>query len=244
MQGFILALQFFTSIPIHVNIEFSRKNLKVALFFLPFIAILYGGLIALILYLYNETAISAIFASLAYVLFGGALHIDGLADLCDGFAANTSPEKTLSIMNDPHIGTFGIIAIIFDLLIRFVMYQALSFSWLIVMLPSILARTLVLFAISYAKPAKQTGLGYLFHQSISKLSFPIFFTLIILGFGIGCYFKRIPALYITLPFISLFLLLLVLHKCQKRLGGTNGDVNSAIIEILELSNLFLCYLFF
>ncbi|MDD5309554.1 MAG: adenosylcobinamide-GDP ribazoletransferase [Deltaproteobacteria bacterium] len=51
------------------------------------------------------------------VVFAGsfltrALHLDGLADSADGFAAMKDREQTLRIMKDPRVGTFGVLALV------------------------------------------------------------------------------------------------------------------------------------
>jgi adenosylcobinamide-GDP ribazoletransferase len=51
------------------------------------------------------------------ILATGALHEDGLADFADGLAGNTK-ERSLSIMRDHQIGTYGVIALMLSLAIR------------------------------------------------------------------------------------------------------------------------------
>ena len=43
----------------------------------------------------------------------GCLHEDGLADFLDGFGGGTTRERTLAIMKDSHIGSYGVIGLIF-----------------------------------------------------------------------------------------------------------------------------------
>lgn len=244
MSGLILALQFFTRLPINVNVDFSEKNIKSCFFFLPFVGLIYGGVTAGIMYAFSETAITSLLAVLAYVMLGGSLHIDGLADFADGFAANASPEKTLAIMSDPHSGVFATIAVVLDLLLRFVMYQLLSFNWVVLMLPPLLARVFVLFVVAHGKPAKKTGLGAMFYASISRWTFPIFFVIMFVALIATCYFFALPYAYLALPFINWAIVAIIMFISHKKIGGTTGDVNGAIIEIIELTNLLLCYLLF
>ncbi|MEL3908641.1 MAG: adenosylcobinamide-GDP ribazoletransferase [Treponemataceae bacterium] len=241
IKGLILALQFFTRLPIKINVDFSQNNLKRMFFFLPFVGLIFGACVAVIMQLKFESEITGVLAVLAYVLLGGSLHIDGLSDWVDGFAANAEKEKTLLIMSDPHIGTFGTIAIILDLLLRFVMYQAFCFNPLLLILPSVLARTFVLYTISYGKPAKEKGLGQLFYNSISHFTFPIFFVLCVLGFGLLCFFGFVPLAFLSLPIINFIVIIILLYHIQKKIGGTTGDTNGACVEILELINLLLCW---
>lgn len=242
INGLILALQFFTRLPIKINVDFSQNNLRHMFFFFPFVGFIFGGAVALIMQLKFESGVSAVLAVLVYVLLGGSLHIDGLSDCADGFAANAEKEKTLLIMSDPHIGTFGTIAIILDLLLRFVMYQAFCFKPLLLFVPSVLARIFVLYTISYGKPAKEKGLGQLFYNSVSRFTFPIFFVLCVLSCGGLCFLGVFPLSFLSLPIINFVVIMILLYGIQKKIAGTTGDTNGACVEILELLNLVLCWI--
>ena len=56
--------------------------------------------------------VAVILGVAARVLVTGALHEDGLADFFDGFGGGTTRERTLAIMKDSHIGTYGVIGLI------------------------------------------------------------------------------------------------------------------------------------
>jgi len=48
----------------------------------------------------------------------GAIHVDGLADMADGFGGGTSRDDVLVIMRDPRVGSYGAIAITLLLLLK------------------------------------------------------------------------------------------------------------------------------
>ena len=48
----------------------------------------------------------------------GALHEDGLADTADGFFGGRDREEKLAIMRDSRQGTYGVLAIVFSVLLR------------------------------------------------------------------------------------------------------------------------------
>ena len=51
-------------------------------------------------------------ALIARLIVTGCLHEDGLADFFDGFGGGTTRERTLAIMKDSHIGSYGVIGLI------------------------------------------------------------------------------------------------------------------------------------
>ena len=67
-------------------------------------------------------SLAVIAALISRILVTGALHEDGFADFFDGFGGGTTRERTLEIMKDSHIGTYGVLALIIYYL---VMYNAL-----------------------------------------------------------------------------------------------------------------------
>ncbi|WP_341910454.1 adenosylcobinamide-GDP ribazoletransferase [Ferrovibrio terrae] len=60
------------------------------------------------------------------ILLTGALHEDGLADMADGFGGGRSRERKLEIMRDSRIGTYGVIALVLALCLRFSALQELA----------------------------------------------------------------------------------------------------------------------
>ena len=87
IKGFILSLQFFTRIPINMEIDFSKENLKYSVFFLPLVGIIIGALGGLVYYLLSpyNIMIASFIALLTTIILTGGLHIDGLSDTFDGF---------------------------------------------------------------------------------------------------------------------------------------------------------------
>jgi adenosylcobinamide-GDP ribazoletransferase len=65
-----------------------------------------------------SSLLSAGLAILAVVVVTGALHEDGLADTVDGFWGAADREGKLKIMRDARIGTFGVLALLFSVVIR------------------------------------------------------------------------------------------------------------------------------
>jgi len=55
------------------------------------------------------------------------LHLDGLADVADALgAAHRSPERFIEVLRDPHIGAYGTMAIVLQLVAKLVLLAAIA----------------------------------------------------------------------------------------------------------------------
>ena len=120
----IAALTFFTRLPFWRIREIPAEHFKRVVPLWPVSGWLTGGVTAGVLILCGQVmplTLAWILAITARLLLTGALHEDGLADFIDGFGGGTSRERTLEIMKDSHIGTYGVIGLIlyYALLILF-----------------------------------------------------------------------------------------------------------------------------
>ena len=59
------------------------------------------------------------------IILTGGLHLDGFADVCDGFYAGKSKADALRIMKDPHLGTMAVVGIIAVLMLKVVLLSHL-----------------------------------------------------------------------------------------------------------------------
>ena len=81
----------------------------------PIVGWLTGGILAGTLWLLAQVLplqVAWIGAIVVRLLVTGCLHEDGLADFCDGFGGGTTRERTLAIMKDSHLGTYGVVGLI------------------------------------------------------------------------------------------------------------------------------------
>jgi len=77
-----------------------------------------GAVLVIAVWLHIPPFIAAALAVLATVVFTGGLHEDGLADTVDGFGGGATAARKLEIMDDSRIGTFGVAAVVFSILLR------------------------------------------------------------------------------------------------------------------------------
>jgi adenosylcobinamide-GDP ribazoletransferase len=82
-----------------------------------------GAGLFLLLEPYMAAELRALIVLVFWVAITGALHEDGLADVADAFRAGRSRETIIEILKDPHVGAYGVVAVVLSLLIR---WQALA----------------------------------------------------------------------------------------------------------------------
>ncbi|MCF7790657.1 MAG: adenosylcobinamide-GDP ribazoletransferase [Victivallales bacterium] len=236
-ENFKLSLSLLTRIPVN-NLDIDKADWTESCAFFPGC----GYIIAILtifpgyfLYLININASPLLLASwsvLCLIITTGAMHLDGFADICDGFGSHAGREKRLEIMHDPRVGSFGVTGIIILLILKFsafsVIYRNKAFFQASAVI--VLARMLLVFAAHYFKPSENKGLGSLIIGKVSKKTFLISFTL------------TLPCLFFINTIAALFIMtaiMLYLVKISYRyIGGINGDVLGAVCEISETTGLF------
>ncbi len=65
--------------------------------------------------------VAAVLVALPFAVNGG-IHMDGFSDVADARSSHAARERKLEIMKDPHIGAFGVMAIVLYLLMQFSLF--------------------------------------------------------------------------------------------------------------------------
>ena len=127
LRHFLLALQFFTRIPVTGRLAdwvgFSPAMLRASAAYFPAVGVVIGCLVVALsatLMYYLPTAyaplVAAALGTTWSVWLTGAFHEDGLADVADGLGGSYDRERALIIMKDSRVGAFGAIAVVLALL--------------------------------------------------------------------------------------------------------------------------------
>ena len=236
MRSFILMLQFFTRIPIPIVIDMEKKTISRGILFFPLIGMLVGGISWGVYYILSfiNTDVAALGAVMGAVITTGGLHVDGLSDTCDGFFSARSRERILEIMKDSRVGTFGVIAIIFDFLARYTIIKDLPQDAALITFVLIFgaSRLGAAMLITFGKSARPGGLGDMFSSSASKVYFLISVVIYtFLGIMLGSW-----TFVISLITMLIFYILLMRYS-YRIIGGLTGDVYGAGIELSEIIGL-------
>jgi len=208
------------------------------LFWFPVVGLLLGIIQAFTVYLvslfgWNELAAAAgVFGG---VIFTGAIHADGLADVADGFWGGRTKEDALRIMKDSSVGAFGVVALCAVLLLKWIalvkLVQAGSFvfiasgvllaRWVQVMLASFLP---------YARKEGGTANSFVEGAGWPHVLVSSFLTSLLLFFICRCNFYP-AAVLASAAIASAFLTGL---KSHRKIGGVTGDVLGAGSELCEV----------
>lgn len=122
MNNVLAAFIFLTRLPFWKIKEVPAECFKHVVPYWSLVGWLTGGVMAGVLWLTGQImpiSIAWILAIIARLLVTGCLHEDGLADFLDGFGGGTTRERTLAIMKDSHIGSYGVIGLVLYFLLLF-----------------------------------------------------------------------------------------------------------------------------
>lgn len=239
IDGFILSIQLYTRIPIKKAVEFSKENLKLALFFLPVMGALIGTITGLVVDLVGrgDMFLAGALGLVTYIILSGGLHLDGLADMADGYLSNTNPERTLEIMKDSLIGAFGTIALILYCILKTALYGAfINSAFTYIVLSSMISRFSVLYLIKKGKLARPGGFGAKMKEALENYNMTLAFYIVFLTSMV----ILIGAKYLFVPVICFFVNEFILFISNNKINGVTGDIYGAAIEINELVAL-LCF---
>lgn len=109
----LVAVQFLTRAPVPSGV-FTPERQAAAVRYYPLVGALVGLVGAAALFgaaLLLPEPLPVLVSLAATLLFTGAFHEDGLADTADGIGGGVSPERSLEIMKDSRIGTYGAAAL-------------------------------------------------------------------------------------------------------------------------------------
>jgi cobalamin synthase len=120
-DGIRLAVGTLSVFPVRPGVV-DRRAGGIAMTLAPLVGVLLGAVAAVVLTLALWLGITPLPASILAVgtlaLLTRGLHLDGLADLADGLGSGKPAEQALDIMKRSDIGPFGVVTLVFTLLIQ------------------------------------------------------------------------------------------------------------------------------
>lgn len=181
-----------------------------------------------------SASVAAAVALAAQALATGALHEDGLADSVDGLWGGATRERRLEIMKDSRIGSYGALALILSVLIRWTALSALlaeGSAWSALLAVGAISRWPMVALLWALPPAREGGLSRLVGRPQGATlalagAVALGVALIIAGWaGLGA---ALAALVVTAGWALIV---------RARLGGQTGDTCGAAQQLSEMAAL-------
>jgi adenosylcobinamide-GDP ribazoletransferase len=230
MKYLLTAFNLMTTLPLPARKDWQAGDSGRASVWYPFVGLVIGALTWL-----AWTGATRFFPTLAagiltlalWVALTGGLHLDGLADCCDGLLASVSVERRLEIMKDSRLGAFGGIGLFLVLLLKAAALSALtpetSFG---ILLSASCARWCILPA-GLLPLARPSGMGVDFAAGFRR-------SYIFIGAVIPLALALVLGTRGILSFLAGALAATLLFRLAKsRILGVTGDVFGAVIEVVE-----------
>ncbi|WP_299813705.1 adenosylcobinamide-GDP ribazoletransferase [uncultured Jannaschia sp.] len=176
-------------------------------------------------------AVAAAVTVAVSVLLSGALHEDGLADTADGLWGGGDRARRLEIMRDSRIGTYGTIALVLSLMLRWslvatALMQGQFFA--VVVTAALVSRAPMAVAMRWLPAARADGLSRGTGRPPARATY------MAAGLAIGAL-----ALHGAHGLLAGALVVAALwglgHLARTRIGGQTGDVLGAVQQFSEIA---------
>jgi len=234
MRLYLISLQFLTIIPLPFDTRCEKDDLGRSTAVFPLAGLTIGALLVALNWLVAPWLARPLTDALlitALAAVTGALHLDGLADVCDGLAARGGRERFLAVMKDSHVGAVGAVALVLGLLLKWQALLAvpLEYKWQALLLFPVLARFGQVQTIVYARNARQDGLGLTMIGGAGTVQL-----LVAWGMALAAAWLLLGTTGLVVLFVVMVCTWLLKAWFQRRLGGITGDVIGCINELNEI----------
>ncbi|RJR37257.1 MAG: adenosylcobinamide-GDP ribazoletransferase [Desulfobacteraceae bacterium] len=239
-RGLITAMRTLTAVPLGGR---DAARFSDSLFWFPLVGFFLGVVLLFIGKAWNGVVGDdwpgggAVIFLTAQILLTRGLHMDGLADWADGLGGSRDRETRLAIMKDHHLGSFGVIAMVVDILAKWVVLERLLASaGLGVIVPVSVVSRAAMVSLMTNLPYARSGQGMarpfmddLSHgKEAAAALFAVCLCLLFGPLGIGLFAAGWCITRILGP------------AFRKGFGGITGDLLGATNEMMEILLLWLC----
>lgn len=230
MRKILIAISFFTRIPIKLN-NVTSEEFYDCMILIPIVGlfiglILYG--VSILLSFINFVQLQALLMVIAYIWLTGGLHLDGFADTTDALFSARDQTKMMEIMKDSRLGAFGAIGLILIILTNWMSYTIIlpEYSSALLVIP-VFGRVAAIMSTCFSTYAPGGGgLGKRFVE-MTKLHHFIIYLILLLA--LATLILGLPGLVTAV--ICLVPSVLLMRNLQIKIGGMTGDTIGMTIEL-------------
>ena len=231
-REFLIGLSFYTRLPIQLQ-NVTEDEFYNSMLLMPVIGVVIGAALWGFGWCVSWIGIpelAAILMLIFYIWLTGGLHYDGVADTIDAVFSARGHEKTMTIMKDSRLGSFGAIGLILLMLTMWVGYrytidsQFLAVLWLMPVIGRYCAIQTCCFS-TYAEGGG--GLG----RRITEITKGWHVVVYLAAIAVVSWFV---APILTCAFgITAVLNLIMMADLKRKIGGITGDTIGLTIEITQ-----------
>jgi len=235
MTGLLGAIVFLTRLPVRTSRSLDTAR-SVPWFPIvgTFIGALVGGIAAL-LESWSSPYVAAGVAIVVGLLVTGAFHEDGLGDVADAFVGGWTREDRLRILKDSRHGTYGVVALVSSIALRFVALGALVLAgpksaFVGAIAAHGLARSAAVGTMLVARPATDEGLGSEYVARLRRMPSAV-------GIAVTVSVVVVIAGWWTAVALgsAVVTTTVVIAWSKRKIGGFSGDVLGAVEQCAEIS---------
>ncbi len=234
LRSFLLALVFFTRIPIRSPRAPSAEDWGRSMAAAPAVGLLIGLLLILAAALLDTfpASIAAALLVIIWVCVTGALHVDGFADCADAWIGGHGDRtRTLAILKDPRSGPIGVTAVVLLLLAKFAAIEALleSGAYLALVVAPVVGRAAMILMLLRLPYVRSGGIGQHHAEHLPrKVALTVLAVCAVATIALGGS-RGVLAVALAVAFA-----VLLVGALRARLGGCTGDSLGAACESTEL----------
>lgn len=241
MKNILAAFMFFTRLPFWRIANVEKEYFKNVVNFWPYAGLITGGIGAGVMFgasFLFPSAVAVILGVAARVLVTGALHEDGLADFLDGFGGGTSSEATLRIMKDSHIGSYGVLGLIFyfALLVGVLCAFPVKIAALLFLCGDIYSKSIssgIVNALPYARTEEESK-NKLVYNKIPAVSVLVT-KIMVYAMVYFLYTSVLPVMMLFAILAPVIVFWILVSFMRKKIRGYTGDCCGATFLLCELS---------
>jgi adenosylcobinamide-GDP ribazoletransferase len=233
VNSFWLALGFLTTLPAP-QVPYLPGGLGRAGVFFPLIGLLLGSVLVVAHAATSALmgpAVAAVLVVALWAVLTGGLHLDGLADCCDGLLVSAPRERRLEILRDPRVGSFAVTGIVLALLLKTAAVYSQPSALPGLVLAPVWARWWILLA-ARRPAARPGGLGSSFAETLTTRTLTVALLLPLALLGMAMWWNARSMIGVALAGVTC---LGILRLAQSRIGGVTGDVFGAVVELSEVA---------
>ena len=239
------AFGLFTILPVRTAPEIGRDDAARAVLRLPVVGLFLSVPAAAVLLAVEagdhsgpRRLLAAALAMGVLALLTGGLHLDGLADTADGLGSRRPREEALAIMRRSDVGPFGVVALVFTVLVQITALATVAPGWPdagALAVAVVTGRTAVVLATGPGSPAaRPDGFGALVAGATSARARVTAGAalLIVPAVTAAAAWGGYPAARGVIAVLAgLCAGDLLRRLARRRLGGMTGDVFGALVEV-------------